>query len=95
MTNHKVNEQKYQKDLILSILTSILKNTPESVKNKCIEYSIDPNAEIPKDVQKALDLLELTRTEYNKELDILRDKYEVRLKTAMAMLVNAIGRSNQ
>lgn len=95
MVNYKANEQKYQKELIVSMLTSILQNTSEDVKNKCIEYSINPDAEFPKDVQKALDLLELTRMEYNKELDILRDKYEVRLKTAMVMLVNAISRSNQ
>lgn len=94
MRDYKSIETEYQKQMLVSLLTSVLANASDSVRSRCIEYSTDPHATIPKDVQQALNLLETVRTEYNTQLDALRDKYEVRLKMALAMVVNEIDRAS-
>lgn len=94
MKTREIDESKYHKDILVSLLTSALQNASESVRDKCISYSRYPQVEIPKDVQKSLDLLEAVRAEYNEKLDELRDRYEVRLKMALAMVVNEIDRAS-
>jgi hypothetical protein len=92
MADYKSIESEYKKEFLMSMFDSVLANANESVRDKCMEYGFNPEVEIPKDVQKALDLVDVVRSEYNAQLDALRDKYEVRLKMAMAILVNEIDR---
>lgn len=94
MKDYKSIETEYQKQMLISMLTSVLQNASDTVRSRCMEYSSNPHAEIPKDVQQALNLLDQVRTEYNTQLDALRDKYEVRLKMALAMVVNEINRAS-
>ena len=88
MSNTKSIESRYKKEFLMAMLDSVLMNTDDNVRNKCMEYSFNPE-DIPEDVQTALDLVDVVREEYNIQLDMLRDKYEVRLKMALAMLKSA------
>ena len=92
MADYRSIESEYKKEFLMSMFDSVLANANESVRDKFMEYGFNPDVEIPEDVQKALDLIDVVRSEYNTQLDALRDKYEVRLKMAMAILVNEIDR---
>lgn len=92
MMDYEFIESEHKKELLMTYLDSVLFNASDSVRNKCLEYILDPDLEIPEDVQKAIDLVDVVRDEYNTQLEALRDKYEVRLKMSMAILVNEVER---
>ena len=94
MTTYKPTGTEYQRMMLMSMLDSYLANASDEVRGKCIEYSVDPTIDIPVDVQNAIDLVDVVRDEYNSQLEVLRDKYEVRLKMALAMLVDKIDKAS-
>ncbi len=87
------SSSEHQKSIIISMLDSYLADAGYSVRQKCLNYITNPNVEFSPDVQHALGLVDAVRDEYLDQLDKLRDKYEVRLKMSLAMLVNELQRS--
>ena len=75
------------------IVDYALQNVSDKVQQKCNEYSNMPLSELPDNVRKTLEIFDAVRNEYNLELDMLRDKYEIKFKTILAMLVSEIERS--
>lgn len=70
-----------------------LQHVSDKVQKKCVEYSNMPISDLPEDVRKTLEVFDSVRNEYNLELDMLRDKYEIKFKTLLAILVSNIERS--